>query len=47
VSEHTRRLEEAFAALNSGDPSAFRDLFAEEGQWLGIPGSGIDGATPI
>jgi hypothetical protein len=47
VSAYTRRVEEAFAALNGGDPSAFRDLFAEEGQWLGVRGSGIDGTTPI
>jgi hypothetical protein len=47
VSDRIGRLEEAFAALNSGDPSAFQELFAERGQWLGIPGSGIDGTTPI
>lgn len=47
MSDRTDRLEQAFEALNRGDPSAFRELFAEHGQWLGVPGSGPDGATPI
>jgi len=47
MSDRTDRLEKAFAALNAGDPSAFRELFAENGQWLGVPGSGINGVTPI
>jgi ketosteroid isomerase-like protein len=47
VSERTDRLKRAFAALDGGDPSVFRELFAEEAQWLGVPGSGVDGATPI
>ena len=47
MSVRTDRLEQAFAALNGGDPSAFRDLFAEHGQWLGVPGSGFEGDTPI
>jgi len=47
MSDRTDRLEQAFAALNSGDASAFRELFAEHGRWLGVPGSGIDGSTPI
>jgi len=46
VSERTDRLEQAFAALDSGDASAFRELFAAEAQWLGVPGSGVDGSTP-
>jgi len=46
VSDRTDRLEHAFAALNDGDASAFRELFAEHGQWLAIPGSGPDGTTP-
>ena len=46
VSERTDRLEQAFAALDRGDVSGFRELFAEEAQWLGVPGSGFDGATP-
>lgn len=46
MSERTDRLAEAFAALNVGDVSPFRDLFLDDAQWLGVPGSGIDGATP-
>jgi ketosteroid isomerase-like protein len=46
MSERTDRLTEAFAALRRGDSSGFRDLFAEDAQWLGVPGSGLDGATP-
>ena len=46
MSDRTDRLEQAFAALDEGDAGGFHDVFAEEGQWLGVPGSGIDGATP-
>ena len=46
MSDRTDRLEQAFAALDEGVAGGFRDVFAEEGQWLGVPGSGIDGATP-
>ena len=46
VADRADRLKQAFAALNEGDPSAFRELFAERAQWLGIPGTGFDGATP-
>jgi uncharacterized protein (TIGR02246 family) len=47
MSERIDRLTEAFAALNRGDISRFRELFAEDAQWLGIPGSGWAGETPI
>jgi ketosteroid isomerase-like protein len=47
VSDRTDRLQQAFAALNGGDSGAFRNLFAEDAQWLGVPGSGVDGSTPI
>jgi ketosteroid isomerase-like protein len=47
VSDRTARLRQAFAALDEGDITGFRDLFAEEAVWLGVPGSGIDGFTPI
>jgi len=47
MSDRTDRLEQAFAALNGRDPTAFKELFADHGRWLGIPGSGIDGSTPI
>jgi ketosteroid isomerase-like protein len=46
MSERSDRLAAAFAALNGGDASAFRDLFAADAQWLGIPGSGFEGETP-
>jgi hypothetical protein len=47
MAEHAARLAQAFAALDDGDIGAFEALFAPAGQWLGVPGSGIDGATPI
>lgn len=47
MSDRTDRLAQAFAALADGDPSGFRELFAPEAQWLGVPSSGIDGQTPI
>ena len=47
MSDRTQLLERAFAALNDGDASVFRALFAEEAQWLGVPGSGFRGETPI
>ena len=47
MSERTDLLERAFVALNGGDPSVFRGLLAEEAQWLGVPGSGFAGETPI
>jgi len=47
MSEQVERLEQAFAALDAGDVSAFEALFAPDGQWLGVPGSGFEGATPI
>lgn len=47
MSDRTDRLGQAFAALDRGDISGFRELFAEDARWLGVPGSGIDGRTPI
>ena len=47
MAERTALLEAAFAALDEGDVGPFESLFAAEGQWLGIPGSGFEGATPI
>jgi ketosteroid isomerase-like protein len=46
MSERTERLTRAFAALDRGDTSVFRDLFVEDARWLGIPGSGWEGETP-
>jgi ketosteroid isomerase-like protein len=47
VSDRSDRLQQAFAALARGDADGIRDLFAERAQWLGVPGSGFDGDTPI
>jgi ketosteroid isomerase-like protein len=47
VSERVDRLERAFAALDDGDLGPFEALFAPDGQWLGVPGTGFEGATPI
>ena len=41
------RLEQAFAALAGGDLRVFEALFAPDAQWLGVPGSGFAGETPI
>jgi ketosteroid isomerase-like protein len=46
MSERTHRLTQAFAALDRGDINVFRDLFAEEARWLGIPDRGWGGETP-
>jgi ketosteroid isomerase-like protein len=46
MSDRTDRLAGAFAALDDGDVSGFRDLLLPEAQWLGIPGSGWEGETP-
>ena len=47
MGERADRIQRAYAALDQGDVSAFRDLFRPDAQWLGVPGSGIDRATPI
>lgn len=47
MAERVALLERAFAALGDGDVGPFESLFAEEGRWLGIPGSGFEGETPI
>lgn len=47
MSERIDRLTEAFAELDRGEAGGFRALFAEDARWLGVPGSGVDGATPI
>ena len=47
VSSRPDRLEQAFAGLNKGNSGAFSELFAPEAQWLGVPGSGVNGVTPI
>jgi len=46
MSARTDLLADAFAALDQGDISGFRDLFAEDAQWLGLSGAGWEGETP-
>ena len=46
MSERTDALGRAFAALDGGSVAEFEQLFTEDAVWLGVPGSGIDGATP-
>ena len=41
------RLRAVFDAYARGDVAGLNGLFAPDAQWLGIPGIGIDGATPI
>ena len=40
-------IRNAYAALNGGDLEPFRELLVPEAQWLGIPGRGWAGETPI
>jgi ketosteroid isomerase-like protein len=47
MEERSEQLRQAFAALDGGDVGGFRDLFAEDAQWLGVPGRGWEGETPI
>lgn len=47
VSERTELLRRAYAALDAGRIPELEACFSEGAQWLGIPGSGVDGATPI
>jgi len=37
----------AYTALNGGDLEPFRRLLAPDAQWLGVPGRGWAGETPI
>jgi ketosteroid isomerase-like protein len=46
MSARVDQLTDAFAALDRGDVGAFRDLFVEDAQWLGVPGSAWGGETP-
>lgn len=46
MSNRTDRLTDAFARLERGDGDGFRGLFLPAAQWLGVPGSGVDGSTP-
>ncbi|HZS31668.1 MAG TPA: hypothetical protein VFA37_10455 [Gaiellaceae bacterium] len=46
MSDRTEAVAAAYTALNNGDVSVFRELFAPDAQWLAVPGSGFDGETP-
>jgi ketosteroid isomerase-like protein len=41
-----QQLDDAYAALDRGDLGPFEALFTADAQWLAVPGSGPDGATP-
>jgi ketosteroid isomerase-like protein len=47
VTDRSDRIREGFAGLDRGSVAAFQTLFSADARWLGIPGSGSDGATPI
>ena len=47
MSDRCDRLRSAYDALDRGDAAEFDELFAPDAQWLGVPGSAMDGATPI
>jgi hypothetical protein len=47
MAERTARLQQALAALDSGDLGELEDLFVEDARWLGVTGGGWDGQTPI
>jgi ketosteroid isomerase-like protein len=46
MTDRTVRLRQAFAALDRGDVSEFGALLVDDAQWLGVEGSGWEGATP-
>jgi ketosteroid isomerase-like protein len=47
VSDRGERIRRAYDALDRGDAAEFDELFAKDAQWLGAPGSAMDGETPI
>jgi ketosteroid isomerase-like protein len=47
MSERAEAIRRAFAALDRGGVEEFERLFADGAQWLGVPGSGVEGTTPI
>lgn len=47
MTEREQRLRSAFAALDEGDLGPFEALFRPDAQWLGVPGRGWNGETPI
>jgi ketosteroid isomerase-like protein len=47
MAERSDRLRDAFAALDGGDISVFRQLFGADAQWRSVEGSGFNGETPL
>jgi ketosteroid isomerase-like protein len=47
MADRTQRLTEAFAALDGGDISVFRQLLRADAQWRGVEGMGFNGETPL
>jgi ketosteroid isomerase-like protein len=47
MADRTQRLTDAFAALDRGDLTVFKELFRADAQWRGIEGMGHDGETPL
>ena len=47
MAERPDRLRDAFAALDDGDVSLFKELFRSDAQWRGIDGIGWEGETPL
>jgi ketosteroid isomerase-like protein len=46
MADRSERLREAYAALDGGDVSAFRSLFARDARWLGVAPADAPGETP-
>jgi ketosteroid isomerase-like protein len=47
MAERSEQLRDAFAALDRGDLTVFKELFRADAQWRGIEGMGHDGETPL
>ena len=47
MADRTQRLTDAFAALDGGDISVFKELLRPDAQWRGIEGMGWEGETPL
>ena len=45
--DRSAAIRNAYAALNAGDLDPFATLLAAEARWLGVPGRGWAGETPI
>jgi ketosteroid isomerase-like protein len=43
VTDRPQLIKDAFAALASGDPGRFKELFAADAKWIGVPGGAGEG----